>query len=228
MKMWNDNYLQAPGLAFVQGRLRERTNKPKGFVIHHGGAGVIKRYKREKKKYNYTDAMDCHIRIYQDIMPYSGHYVVGDRAENGVVQIIPDELVAWHAGIAHKEKLQYQDFNWRFGALSRKRFKWWADRWPGLSGPQDFICRLAPNNHMIGIELVPTDETQFPEIQMINLAELLLDLSQKYDIPWRKERFLTHNDVNPLKRTTWRGQPYDPPVHFWPDLARILTLTTGK
>ena len=78
---------------------------------------------------------------------------------------------------------------------------------------------------MIGIELVPVPPGErYSALQLNNLLELLMDICNRWGIPWKTDRLLTHNDVNPISRTTMGGTPWDPPGFFFSDLEYLLDM----
>ena len=222
--MWNDKYDHRKALIVSQGHARPMKQSPRGVVIHHGGMGVLNRYKKSKDRLGLRSPLDAHVYIYEKVSEYSGHYVVGQR----VVQTVPETLVAWHAGYGKKRKQledKYMSGKWHTGPYSGQRFKWWRERWPGYPGPQNFVCGFRPNDSMIGIELVPVPPGErYSALQLNNLLELLMDICNRWGIPWKTDRLLTHNDVNPISRTTMGGTPWDPPGFFFSDLEYLLDM----
>lgn len=116
----------------------------------------------------------------------SAHYLIDN--DGTIYQLVHDEKRAWHAGVSH---------------------------WQG----KDNI-----NHYSIGIELqnggmiyknIYGDWQPYPDGQMESLAELLLDLQRRFNIPTKN--IIGHSEIAP-------GRKIDPGPHFnWSDLYARLT-----
>lgn len=116
----------------------------------------------------------------------SCHYLVHE--DGTIYQLVADHKRAWHAGVSE---------------------------WMGQTNI---------NNNSIGIELQNGGMTYkktfgnwppYPEVQMIALAALILDVQKRYKIP--NTHIVGHSDIAPTRKI-------DPGEHFdWPMLFRLLS-----
>ena len=221
-EIWSEQFPHIESLAFRRGKLDPIDRPVMAYVFHQAGRGVLRRYEREKKRFGYSGPTDCLIRIYREIMDPCGHYVVGP---DKVVQMVPENFEAWHAGISRSNRSSYLNGAWKRGILASRRFEWWVKRWPFKDGPQDLNCKLFPNYNTLGIELVPVPKGEkFPPQTLHNCVRLIKDLTKRWCLPYEKDFFLTHSDVHPLKRTTLKGVPWDPYPYFFDQLQVIMNM----
>jgi len=231
---WLPGVAHSPGLGLRRGKLAFRTvDQITRFVVHHTGVGVLKRFKRDKHRFGWGSPTDAAVHVYTRIMNAAGHYVVGYQGE--VVQIVPDDFAAWHAGYGSQRRSSRMADKFtrlwydrrdsrkepRWFAWNKRRYEWWQDRWyntKGYTSPTAWFPKLRVNDHSLGIELVSTPGHEpFPHSQLYGgplgpgLVGLVERLSSEYAISVDKDHVLTHSDVVPLARTTKSGRPWDPP-----------------
>jgi len=199
-KGWNDIAQRRPGQAFRENKLPLFWRQPPGIILHHTGAGVLKR----AKQWNVTPD-EAAVRVYEKIMDYSGHYVVG---ESGIYQIVPETHQAWHTASP------------KLSAWNKDEFQWWVRRWPYADTPRDVVPGSSVQgwrpNHLIGIEIVsvPAGET-FSEATYRNLEALLRNIAGRYGWPLDRLHVIGHADADPARRSLTDGSaPWDPPTHL--------------
>jgi hypothetical protein len=220
--------IRQPGLGLRKGKLSRRVRSDiQRIIIHHTGVGVLSRYLKQRDRYGWNDPIDAAVHVYTRIMSSSGHYVIGYAGE--IVQHVPDDWSAWHAGYGNQRKRSRRAewfATWKYSRKDKankplwlvrkdRRFDWWANKWwyeHGYQSPCEWFPSLDVNRHTIGIELLSTPlKTPFPAPQIQSLKMLVQDLCSEYGIPCDRDHVLTHSDVCPLARTTTTGKPYDPP-----------------
>jgi len=207
---WNDIADKLPGLAFRQKKLPRMDEAPQRIIIHHTGSGVLD---RAKQWGIHPDA--AAVRVYQQILEFSPHYVVGEK---GIYQIVPETHKAWHAGLgsSRNSKLRYYA-----SGKAREDYAWWAARWPGTENPRDLLPEGRGANAQIGIELVAVPKgEEFSDATYANLSTLLNNISYRLHIPRDKFHILGHSDVDPVARST-NAASWDPPRHL--DWDRVVT-----
>ena len=99
-------------------------------------------------------------------------------------------------------------------------YDYFLTRWPGEKKPINFDKDPDPNNYSIGIETLgfgakSPDPMTYTDAMYQSLAQLVGDLSQKYEIPMEKGRVVGHEDVHPIGRFGW-----DPAAGF--DWSAVL------
>jgi len=81
---------------------------------------------------------------------------------------------------------------------------WWDARWPGVPTPLDLIGTLYPNNHSIGLDLMPTVDGDFPPAQLEAAAAKCCELLALAGLTARMGGALptvvTHSDIDPMRR----------------------------
>lgn len=234
--VWHPGAMRYPGLGLRRGKLEQRTlDEITHIIIHHTGVGVLGRFNRDRQRFGWSLPIQAAIHVYTKIMNSSGHYVIGHEGQ--VVQCVPDDWAAWHAGYGserRRSKLAEWYARVKFTAKKGKRpawvcrrdgrFDWWDVRWrvrgaPDVRGeivkvssPAEWFPDLDVNRRSIGIELLSTPGREpFTELQIQSLRQLVTDLCREYGIPLDNHHVLTHSDVCPLSRTTKGGEPWDPP-----------------
>lgn len=200
---WNEIAEPRPGLAFRTHKLSPfGAGEPAGIVLHHTGAGILAR----AMEWGVTDD-EAAIRVYQTMMEYSPHYVVG---HDGIYQIVPEELKAWHAANPKAVK------------KIPNLYPWWARRWPGASSPVEVTPGRGSPNDCIGIELVAVPKNKgFSRSQYALLDKLLNDLCARYRWTRSPLHIVGHADVDPERRSTSIA-PWDPPESTdWSKVWRV-------
>jgi N-acetyl-anhydromuramyl-L-alanine amidase AmpD len=91
-------------------------------------------------------------------------------------------------------------------------YDYFVNRWPGENQPVNFAQDPDPNNYSIGIETLGfgakrADPAVYTDAMYQSLAQLVSDLSKKYEIPMEKGRVVGHEDVNPIGRFGWDPAP---------------------
>lgn len=229
-----------PGLGYLRGNLLPRVGAPVCTVIHTTGGGILTRFEREGRKKGDADAFATAVRTYATVMPASGHYVVGQGADQ-IAQVVPEALCAWHVGGAGSAPYQRLGTSW-MPRSGRQRYAWWQEKWAGLDGPGDLAGgalwepyvigpslaqRLrhplswgkgSVNAWAVGIEVVPPEGDPrgewSPECWR-SLARLVPDIHERNTIPLKRDHAISHSDAHPLSRTTPRGEPWDTVAEQW-------------
>lgn len=218
-----------PSLGVSRGLYAPRASVA-GVVIHTTGSGVIRRWKRQGKRFKERSPFDTAVRIYSRIMTASGHYVVGQEGQ--IVQLVPEHLAAWHVG-GRKARLYRR--RWM-----RPKYQWWAERWPGYDSPLQlangelwkpydkdaavswrarWLSRHGScNANTIGIEVVPPTldpKSAWSDACWLSVVRLTQDICYRSALPIERQRIVSHSDAHPLSRTTRSGVPWDPnPTQF--------------
>ena len=83
---------------------------------------------------------------------------------------------------------------------------WWDARWPGVPTPLDLIGTRNPNNHSVGLDLLPTPTGDFSRVQLEVAAGLCCELLGLAGITARMggsaPTVVTHSDIDPMRRGT--------------------------
>jgi hypothetical protein len=224
------------GLGYRRGRLREVHYAPAAIVVHTTGAGPIQRANEDRFeawriKYDIPkgDALRCAVVLYTHIMEASGHYVVGQ--DGTIVQVVPESHAAWHVGGAGSRPY----FADRVTALSGERFRWWRERWPGLTSPRQLgggrlweppyeapgiVHRIRSgfpigtcNENTLAVEVVGPGPWSAEAWHA--LAALCVDIERRRGLALRRDTLISHSDAHPLSRTTPAGKPWDPMGSTW-------------
>ena len=149
--------------------------------------------------------------------PYYGHGIFDSTGAYG-------QLAEYDARAQHSATLDWRyetgadgSYPWRWTAkpsgaadyIPTNRdpaivWDWWDARWPGVSSPLDLIGTRNPNNHSIGLDLMPTVDGDFPRAQLEAAAKLCCDLMRLRYATARMGGHLptvvTHSDVDPMRR----------------------------
>jgi hypothetical protein len=215
--------------------LREVHYAPAAIVVHTTGAGPIQRANdadweswRLKLDIPKGDALMCAVASYAN-MDASGHYVIGP--DGTIVQVVPESHAAWHVGGAGSRPY----FAERVTKLSGERYRWWRERWPGLTSPRQLaggnlwrpafttpsiVHRIRSgfpigtcNENTIGIEVVGPGPWSAEAWHA--LAALCVDIERRRGLVLRRDTVISHSDAHPLSRTSATGRPWDPMASTW-------------
>jgi hypothetical protein len=220
---------------YRRNRLREVHYAPAAIVVHTTGAGPIQHanddeweWWRLKLDIPKGDSLMCAVALYAN-MDASGHYVIGQ--DGTIVQVVPESHAAWHVG--GRGSRPY--FAERVTALSGERFRWWRERWPGLTSPRQLgggrlwepafktpgighrIRSGFPigtcNENTIGIEVVGPGPWSAEAWHA--LAALCVDIERRRGLTLRRDTVISHSDAHPISRTSATGRPWDPMPSTW-------------
>ena len=207
-------------------------------VIHTTGSGIVgKALKKD------VDPLDYAAEYYARKNSYASHYLVG--YDGTVVGTVPENLVAYHAGVSKGRRSIYRQGRERWPrhvkkgrelvdtGKSQPRYDDWLERWPDLDSPLDLLPGRSVNAQTIGVDfLAPLPGERHPQEQVMWVRALVMDLVERYklgtvsgsmvdelDIP--KEVVLRHADVDPLSRSSARGG-WDPPRYVFEALCTQL------
>lgn len=148
-------------------RCGKKRKETLGIVMHNTGV----RNQSAKSARDYFDVLGK-----LKVQYASAHYVVGLHGE--VVQVMPDDEVAYHAGSSIKDRESGKVYT----DTARKLFGKYASE------------QNSPNNCTIGIELCQIDEIgNFTGDTLESAAELVAMLCKKYNIT--TDKITTHNEV---------------------------------
>ena len=200
---------QTQAWGYRSGAWHNRRHNPVAVVWHTTGAGVVRRHKRNPKRW--PSPFHAALWVFTKAIRAGPHMLI--CGETGLaVQLAPIEISAWHVG---RRK------GWRYAKMwDRPRYNWWTDKWAqpgGILSPYDLAGgrlwrggECNPNTY--GIEVSPnrknptgrwSDET-YATIR--GVAEII---ESELDIPRSREFQLGHSDAHPIARTR-RGQGWDP------------------
>jgi len=152
--------------------------------------------------------------------PYYGHGIV-DTAGT-YAQLAPYSARAYHsASLDWRYEAGADGEPWRLWAkplsattadyIEHNRppdvvWDWWDARWPGVPSPLDLIGTRNPNNHSIGLDLLPTPTGDFSRRQLEVAAglccELLADAGLTARMGGMAPTVVTHSDIDPMRRGT--------------------------
>jgi len=218
--------------------LPARTKPVRAVVIHTTGSGIVS--KALKKN---IDPLDYAAAYYARKTSYASHYLVG--YDGTIVGTVPENLVAYHAGVSKGRRSIYQQGRDRWPRHVKKgkelvdtgkaqgRYGDWLERWPDLDSPLDLLPGRSVNGLTIGVDfLAPLPGEKHPQTQVMWVRALVMDIVQRYklgavagsmieeiDIP--RTVVLRHADVDPLARSTSRGG-WDPPRYAFTALCAQL------
>lgn len=218
--------------------LPARRKEVRAVIVHTTGSGIV--VKALKKD---LDPLDYAAAYYARKSSYASHYLVG--YDGTVVGTVPEQLVAYHAGVGKGQRSTYKQGRERWPRHIKKgkeivdtgkhqsRYDDWLSRWPDLGSPLDLLPGRSVNEQTIGVDfLAPLPGEKHPKTQVMWVRALVMDIVQRYnlgavggsmveelDIP--KESVLRHADVDPLSRSTSRGG-WDPPRYVFEALCTQL------
>lgn len=177
-------------------------------VYHTTGTGPLKRQKTQLQGLN---TAQCAAWIYQNIMDYSGHFVIGLGGE--IISTVPVDLVAQHVGSSCLNDGVFVGKVSRCLTLTSNVVpKWWrlataADQALTLNIFDLLKIDGTYNPYTIGIEFVTGPKAKDLLTNEQIQASLKLEQFLKQEIPtlaWAT----THTILNPISRTA-KGVRYD-------------------
>ena len=206
-----------------------------GWLIHTTGDGIPSKYYKANHLQPNT-LLSYAVSVYEG-MAEGPHFVIAPDGSYAAIRDVKG--VAWHAGISAEERQLFLTGHWE---TSKKLIDgivdWWQHRWPTYKSPSHLYPSTSVNKDYIGIELVPAGtyvnnswapvlahgratvgpRGRFTINQYVTLAKLV-----PYGLS--ANRFLGHEDVNPITRPGW--DPGDKlgafDWKFMHDLHRALT-----
>lgn len=206
-----------PSLGILQNRLLKRDMKAVTHLIFHTtGIGVYRREAKLRALNVAAGMLEVVAWTYQNIMPDSGHFVIGNHGY--AIQTVPVSYKALHVG-ANKSSSYTQvsprnlpDWWWHSGSTGFVR---------GLDCLHSAWRTKSCNEVSIGVELVmPRTITEALPTAQLNGAKLLADKIREL-IP-SIEYVTTHSHVHPLARTV-KGLPYDLTEHHHAQLKSVIS-----
>lgn len=211
-----------------------RPRAPWGLLLHTTGGDVTKKAKAKKRT-----PIAVAIDVYISSQNGSGGYLWGGPAyvldhDGKLYQMAPDNVVTHHAG--GPDRKQYTSGNW-LKQIAKKASDAWKAKWPAFASPAALYPSVSPNTDYIGVEMIPCGDgfgvpaspgCRFTAAQLDAVVALGRDLAARHGWPpgWAStSRFLGHEDVQPLRRSTlagcWDPGFLRPGVAFFPfDLVR--------
>lgn len=221
-------------------KLAARTLPPQAVVVHTTGGGIVaKALKADREPL--TEALAW----YSGPKAYSSGYLIGgfrrpgwDAQDDAIAGIVPDNLVALHAGVPAGNAALYARGRavWmrhvaKGGALVdtgrvQERYSDWAERWPGAEGPADILRGHAKgvNARTLSLDVLAPEPGEPHSAQQLSWAAALVrDLLGRHGLPVSRTTVLRHSDVDPLSRTSPAGG-WDPPTSAFRDILARLAL----
>lgn len=207
--------------------LPARAAKVQAVMIHTTGSGLIANALKAGK-----DVLAYYAAYYARADAYASGSVVG--WEGKVVGTVPDNLIAYHAGVSKTYRAIYAKGTavWRRHVLENGKlvdkgvpqphYEDWLARWPTLKSPLDLLTGPGVNSVTIGLDLLaPVAGAQHGETQLQKMAALIREIAGRQGIVVKKETVLRHSDIDPFSRSTSRGG-WDPPRSAFERLCTIL------
>lgn len=216
------------GFRKTRATLRRRENAPKFLICHTTGSGVLR----------HPDPLEWALDYYSGPKAYTSHYLID--WEGGLWGIVPENEVAYHAGINDADRALYArgPKHWakflrpvvpsrppwpeRIISLEKGRvefdtgfagFDWWFERWLHHNSPLDITGD--PNGESIGVDLL-AHKGGFTDKQHSALKTFVKDCQERYGLL----PLLGHSDVHPIQRCDLHG-PWDPrELLIWPVFQR--------
>lgn len=169
-------------------------------VLHETGVGIYRRAQQLKT----TNGLELALHVYEKIMPFSGHYLIGPTGTP--VQTASLAKEAQHVGARGSRHYERLDNDVSHLPL------WWRTR--SAKHPHMVPSMLSAwkggsvNNISAGIEIVPPPRggEELPGVQVQSVAYMIDLLCKKLlNVCY----ITTHTLVHPISRTTLSGKPYD-------------------
>ena len=177
---------------------REReTPIPFGLCVHTTGRTLV-----QKAKLKGENPIDRAVKIFNGPGANYPHYVIA--ADGDIVQILADNLRGRHAGVPRAEREAYLNGSWTRD-ISAVGLQMWRERWPDHKSPQHLYPSRSPNDDYLGVELIPSMETNangtwFTDAQYAALRSLIDDIQSRHQITLTGNRLVGHEDLEPLTR----------------------------
>lgn len=195
-----------------------RSLRPFGVMVHTTGAG---RWLQDAVKVG-ADPLGAAVDFYCKPKANFAHYVTDWSGT--ILQVADERERARHAGIDRAERELYKSGDWK-AKVGQKALKLWQKSWPGMHSPLDLFPPGSPNEHYIGIELIPLlkrqkDGSRFTREQYKALTAFLKDFQERWGLGLGASRLVGHEDIEPLTRWN-KTQGWDPgglsdrPSFFW-------------
>ena len=199
-------------LAHILGGLHAAPARPGavfGVAVHQMGSDIVERAVSAG-----ADPLTFAAEYYLKPDSYFAHYVVGYDGE--VVQVCDDTQKALHVGFQPADRALFLDGGW-VDKLPPEVVSAWRAHWPGLVSPAHAFPGPSPNAVYVGIELIPIVDgcgaapahwlpaAKFTAEQHEAVVDLCVDIGRRHTLPtsWAMTaRLTTHEDLNPLQRTT--------------------------
>jgi N-acetyl-anhydromuramyl-L-alanine amidase AmpD len=204
---------------------------PQAVVVHTTGSGILVAALKEGR-----DPLAYAAAYYARPDSFTSGYLVGHEGE--VVGLVPDNLIACHAGVGQGRAALYArgqahwtrlaggaDGAWSEDPKHEGRYRDWVARWPGLTSPRALLdgYDLGVNARTLSLDLLaPVPGEAHPEAQLRAAADLAFDLLLRHrHEPPTKRTVLRHSDLDPLVRSTAAGG-WDPPRAAFVRLCDLL------
>lgn len=204
-------------------------------IVHTTGSGaVVKALKKGIDPFEYL------ARYYAKAHAYASGYLVGERPGVGieVVGTVPDDRVAYHAGVAASRAAIYRrgrdvwprflkrSGQWFDTGKTQPHYRDWLERWPDLDCPLDLLdgFSLGVNARTLSADLLaPEPGERHRQAQIDMMVSLVEDLLSRHALQPSRLTVLRHADVDPLSRSSRRGG-WDPPRRAFESLLSCLGL----
>jgi hypothetical protein len=202
----------------------DRTADVYGVTLHQTGESLPE----EALKHG-ADVLQYAVEYYTKPDSYCAHYVIGWDGEIGAVA---DEAAKMsHVGFLPADRQAFLDGSW-VNKLPLELVAAWRAHWPHYESPAHVFPGPSPNNVYVGIEMLPLVDGcgfspptwlpfgKFTQEQHDSVVALTMDIAQRQQLPDRwhlSARLTTHEDLNPLQRTTKH-----PPAGWDPGWLRPL------
>lgn len=186
-------------------RWQKRTAPIFGLCVHTMGTDPWDVAKRLK-----IDPFEWVVSYYARPDAYGPHYAI--NRDGTIIQISSEEEKAAHVGLTAKQREMYLSGAWE--KTHPRVFARWKENWlhHNHKSPSHLYPGPSPNNVYIGVELLPDKEygVFFTDEQYKALRALWIDIRLRHGlVAFQKERFLGHEDLNPLDRWS-EGGGWDP------------------
>ncbi|MBM3466127.1 MAG: N-acetylmuramoyl-L-alanine amidase [Armatimonadetes bacterium] len=208
--------------------LSPRTLPPQAVVVHTTGGGIIAKALKAG-----DEPIERALAWYSAEKSYTSGYLVGAFGEEGhdddddaVAGIVPDNLVALHAGVGKDRMALYAGglAKWTRHVLAegvlrdtgkpQPRYDDWKARWPGMESPMDILrgFQKGVNARTLSLDLLaPVPGKGHTPMQIQWTASLVADLLKRHNLAPSKLTVLRHSDLDPLARSSAAGG-WDPPT----------------
>lgn len=226
-----------PSRGYRTGTYLERPDPPACIVVHTTGAGPLRRFANaaQRARHGWETTFDAGRWIYRTRMTAGPHYVQGQAGQRA--QVCPESLAAWHVGSRGSGHYTRPDGTW----ARRGKETWWLDRWKpyGLTSPFELaggnawtlprstkpfrmgvrtgFAKHSCNDNSIGIEVLPplhSPRGSWSLTCWVSLAELILEIANRRNIPLDPRFIFTHSDAHPRSRSS-RNAPWDTVPGQW-------------